>query len=272
MGASSYSVLLVEDEISIREGIRDIIEWEKLGFHFAAEAKNGREALEIFHRIRPDLVITDIRMPQCGGLEFIAAIREICPGGADETKVVILTGFDDFDYARRAIRLKVRDYLLKPVSPGELTALLGQLKRELDETAARRPLEEPPPASPHPAERRVNNHNHHHPLSGTAEKAKAYIESHYMQSSLAIEDLCSRLAVSPSTLSRIFRSQLHTTFSAYLREVRIRAAEELIRRTDMRGKEIAYQVGFSSPHYFSHVFTVHRGCSPSEYRRNLARG
>lgn len=272
MGESSYSVLLVEDEISIREGIRDIIEWEKLGFHFAAEAKNGREALEIFHRIRPDLVITDIRMPQCGGLEFIAAIREICPGGADETKVVILTGFDDFDYSRRAIRLKVRDYLLKPVSPGELTALLGQLKRELDETAARRPLEEPPPASPHPAERRVNNHNHHHPLSGTAEKAKAYIESHYMQSSLAIEDLCSRLAVSPSTLSRIFRSQLHTTFSAYLREVRIRAAEELIRRTDMRGKEIAYQVGFSSPHYFSHVFTVHRGCSPSEYRRNLARG
>lgn len=271
MGASSYSVLLVEDEISIREGIRDIIEWEKLGFHFAAEAKNGREALEIFHRIRPDLVITDIRMPQCGGLEFIAAIRESSPGGADETKVVILTGFDDFDYARRAIRLKVRDYLLKPVSPGELTALLGQLKRELDETAARRPPEKPC-ASPHPAERRVNNHNRHHPLSGTAEKAKAYIESHYMQSSLAIEDLCSRLAVSPSTLSRIFRSQLHTTFSAYLREVRIRAAEELIRRTDMRGKEIAYQVGFSSPHYFSHVFTVHRGCSPSEYRRNLARG
>ena len=270
MGASSYSVLLVEDEISIREGIRDIIEWKKLGFRFAAEAKNGREALEIFHRIRPDLVITDIRMPQCGGLEFIAGIRESSPGGADETKVVILTGFDDFNYAQAAIRLRVRDYLLKPVSPGELTALLGQLKRELDETASRRTPEEPS-ASAHPADRRVSNHNHH-PVSETAEKAKAYIESHYMQSSLALDDLCSRLAVSPSTLSRIFRSQLHTTFSAYLREVRLRAAEELIRRTDMRGKEIAYQVGFSSPHYFSHVFTVHRGYSPSEYRRNLTRG
>ena len=270
MGASSYSVLLVEDEISIREGIRDIIEWKKLGFRFAAEAKNGREALEIFHRIRPDLVITDIRMPQCSGLEFIAEIRESSPGGADETKVVILTGFDDFNYAQAAIRLRVKDYLLKPVSPGELTALLEQLKRELDETAARRTPEEPS-ASAHPADRRVNNHNHH-PVSETAEKAKAYIESHYMQSSLALDDLCSRLAVSPSTLSRIFRSQLHTTFSAYLREVRLRAAEELIRRTDMRGKEIAYQVGFSSPHYFSHVFTVHRGYSPSEYRRNLTRG
>lgn len=270
MGASSYSVLLVEDEISIREGIRDIIEWKKLGFRFAAEAKNGREALEIFHRIRPDLVITDIRMPQCSGLEFIAGIRESSPGGADETKVVILTGFDDFNYAQAAIRLRVRDYLLKPVSPGELTALLGQLKRELDETASRRAPEDPS-ASAHPADRRVSNHNHH-PVSETAEKAKAYIESHYMQSSLALDDLCSRLAVSPSTLSRIFRSQLHTTFSAYLREVRLRAAEELIRRTDMRGKEIAYQVGFSSPHYFSHVFTVHRGYSPSEYRRNLTRG
>ena len=260
MENSSYSVLLVEDEISIREGIRDIIEWESLGFRFAAEAQNGREALEIFERIRPDLVITDIHMPRCSGLEFIAGIRR----HSQDTKVVILTGFDDFDYARRAIRLKVRDYLLKPVSPGELTALLLQLKIELDETAA------PHTAAliPNAAARQITSNT----ASNTAEKARAYIESHYMRSSLALEDLCSRLAVSPSTLSRMFRAQMHTTFSAYLREVRIRAAEELIRRTDMRNKEIAYQVGFSSPHYFSHVFTTHRGCSPSEYRRSLARG
>ena len=128
MARRSYRVLLVEDEISIREGIRDIIEWERLGFHFAAEANNGREALEIFDRIRPDLVITDIRMPQCGGLELIAAVRE----RSRETKVVIITGFADFDYARQAIKLNVKDYLLKPVSPGEFTALLKQLKAELD--------------------------------------------------------------------------------------------------------------------------------------------
>ena len=265
MARRSYRVLLVEDEISIREGIRDIIEWERLGFHFAAEANNGREALEIFDRIRPDLVITDIRMPQCGGLELIAAVRE----RSRETKVVIITGFADFDYARQAIKLNVKDYLLKPVSPGELTALLKQLKAELDEAAGQ------VAARPHNGiADRIVSHNQHHGHSSltTAEQAKAYIESHYMRSSLALEDLCSRLAVSPSTLSRIFKAHLHTTFSSYLRDVRIRAAKELIRRTDMRGKEIAYQVGFNSPHYFSHVFITHAGCSPSEYRRNLTRG
>jgi AraC-like DNA-binding protein len=100
-----------------------------------------------------------------------------------------------------------------------------------------------------------------------AEKAKRYIDDNFMHSSMALENLCERLGVSQSTLSRIFNTYLDTNFSSYLRDVRIRAAKNLIRQTDLRNKEIAFQVGFNSPHYFSHVFTKCVGYSPTEYRR-----
>jgi CheY-like chemotaxis protein len=120
MGESDYRVMLVEDEIPIREGIRDVIEWESLGYTFLAEAKNGKEALDLFDNLAPDVVITDIHMPKLDGLSLTSAIRE----RTDETKIIILTGFDDFEYARTALKLKATDYLLKPVSPQELTNLL----------------------------------------------------------------------------------------------------------------------------------------------------
>ncbi len=125
---SLYSVLLVEDEVAIREGIRDIIDWENLGFHFAGEAKNGIEALELFKQLKPHLVITDIRMPLMDGLELVEKLRL----ESRDVKIVIITGFDEFTYARRAIRLKVQDYLLKPVSPNEISELLVKIKKDLD--------------------------------------------------------------------------------------------------------------------------------------------
>ena len=107
-----YSVLLVDDERIILEGLSVVVEWERHGTALAGKAKNGAEALEMIREIRPDIVITDLKMPNMNGLELIAAVREEYP----DIVFVILSGYDEFEYAQRAMQYGVRHYLLKPAA------------------------------------------------------------------------------------------------------------------------------------------------------------
>jgi two-component system response regulator YesN len=133
-----YSFVLVDDETEIREGIRNAIPWGELGFSFAGACTNGFEALELAERIQPDVVMTDINMPFMDGLSFADRL----PGVSPLTKVLIISGYDDFEYARTALRLQVYDYIIKPVTPHEFKEVLSKLKRTLDgEREQRRDLE-----------------------------------------------------------------------------------------------------------------------------------
>jgi two-component system response regulator YesN len=126
---SLYSFVIVDDELEIREGIRDTIPWEELGFAFAGACANGFEALDLAERILPDVVMTDINMPFMDGLTFTERLLSVSP----HTKVLIISGYDDFDYARKALQLQVYDYIVKPVTPGEFKTLLGKLRQTMDE-------------------------------------------------------------------------------------------------------------------------------------------
>jgi two-component system response regulator YesN len=125
------SMLIADDEWIIRDGLKDIIPWEALHLTLAAEAEDGEEALELALEHRVDLVLVDINMPIMNGLEFISRLR----GSLPSVKIVILTGHDEFVYAQEAIRLQVDDYLLKPVSPEQLTQVLRKLLQELETEA-----------------------------------------------------------------------------------------------------------------------------------------
>ena len=133
-----YRVLLVDDEENIREGISRKMDWQGLGFSLAGEASNGRDALELAEEILPDVVLTDIKMPFMDGLELCGSLTELLP----VSKFVIFSGFDDFEYAKQAIRRNVSEYILKPINADELSAVLRRLKGELDrERAERRDVE-----------------------------------------------------------------------------------------------------------------------------------
>ena len=133
-----YRVLLVDDEENIREGISRKMDWQGLGFSLAGEASNGRDALELAEEILPDVVLTDIKMPFMDGLELCGSLAELLP----VSKYVIFSGFDDFEYAKQAIRRNVSEYILKPINADELSAVLRRLKAELDrERAERRDVE-----------------------------------------------------------------------------------------------------------------------------------
>jgi len=123
-----YDVLIVDDEPVARESLRYLIDWEAHGFAIRAEAANGQQALELLRERHFALVLTDIRMPTMNGLDLIARMKEFtdCP-------VVILSGYDDFEYARQGLKLGAKEYLLKPVDEDELIATLRRTAEELEE-------------------------------------------------------------------------------------------------------------------------------------------
>lgn len=124
-----YKILLVDDEEEIRKGIIKRIKWEELGFTVVGEAENGVEALDIIDKTTPDIVITDIKMPFMDGIKLAENIRYRFP----TTKVIVLSGFDDFEYAQEAMKLGVMRYILKPINSIEMHELLRELKGVLDE-------------------------------------------------------------------------------------------------------------------------------------------
>lgn len=123
-----YRVLLVDDEEEIRRGISKKIDWGSLGFQLVGEAGNGAEALELSEQLLPDLVLTDIKMPYMDGLELCQRLKHTLPAA----KLIIFSGFDDFEYARQAIQSNVSEYILKPINAQELAAVLQRLKLQLD--------------------------------------------------------------------------------------------------------------------------------------------
>ncbi len=124
-----YRIILVDDEEEVRKSIIRKIDWTSVGFTVVGDAENGEEALEKIEGLEPDVVLTDIRMPYMDGLTLAERIRQKYPS----MKIVIFSGYDDFEYAKRAIKLNVTEYILKPVNVEELTAILKRIKTNLDE-------------------------------------------------------------------------------------------------------------------------------------------
>ncbi len=123
-----YRVLIVDDEPIIRKGLRSIINWKNFDCEVIAEASDGLDGLELVRKHKPDIIITDIKMPEADGLSMIKQIKEDVP----ESKIIILTGHRNFDYAHEAVKLGVTDFLLKPSRIEELTAAISRAVKELN--------------------------------------------------------------------------------------------------------------------------------------------
>ncbi|SDH98907.1 response regulator transcription factor [Alteribacillus bidgolensis] len=124
-----YKVLLIDDEELILESLKQTFPWEEINCYVAATARNGEEGIEKFHSIRPDLVVTDIKMPDMDGLEFLKEI--LADRSADE--VIVLSGFDEFDFVRSALKYKAFHYLLKPIDREELKDTLKKAINEIED-------------------------------------------------------------------------------------------------------------------------------------------
>ena len=123
-----YRILLVDDEALIREAVSENVKWEQYGYELAGSCENGKEALEFIGKNPVDVVLTDICMPYMDGMQLSEKLCEDYP----TVKIIILSGYDDFDYAKKAIRYGVKEYLLKPITAEEMGDVLTALKAEMD--------------------------------------------------------------------------------------------------------------------------------------------
>ncbi len=249
-----YKVVVVEDEKRVRQGIVMGTDWSGINCIVMGEASNGEEGVEIIRKCKPDIVITDIRMPRMMGIEMIEKVHE----EGLEPCVIFLSAYDDFAYAQQAVKLGAADYLLKPFSDGELeNAVLKIAEKNRREEEKR---EQPN------GELKLDRGD----KSKYIMDAIAYVEQNYANPGISVRDVADSLGISEGHLSFLFRKETDSTLMAYVTKCRMRAAMNLLKSYRHKVYEVAQQVGYRDITYFSKTFKKYVGVSPSEYQNRYS--
>lgn len=242
----TLKVLLVDDEIMIREGFKRLFDWSAHGCEVVGEAADGMEALGQIDALRPDIVIMDINIPVMNGLKVIEVSRIKHP----DTAYVIVSGYDDFSYCRQALRLQITDYILKPVNYEEFGTCIDNLKISIYENKADSDTAE----------------------SGGEERVISSI-TRYMQEHLSedisLSVLADRFHLNPQYISQLFKNEIGVGFLAYLTNIRMEKAKKLLLSTALSVTEIASYVGYGDYRVFTKVFKKTEGITPSQFRREF---
>lgn len=236
-----FRILIADDEKTIAHGLENLINSYKLGIQTIFLAQDGLEAIELVEEYRPEIILMDINMPRLNGLDSIEEIKIISP----RSKIIIISGYDEFSYAQRAIELGVFAYLLKPINYKKfkdiLISAMDAYKKDLlkinmdDQEIALDPLD--------------------------------YIKKNYKNQDLTLVDVSSKLYLSTSYLSKYIKEKTGYNFTDYVNILRINTAIEMMKDPKKTLKNISDYVGYSSQHYFSRAFKNYKGLSPSEYRK-----
>ena len=245
-------VLIVDDERFVRLGVKNETDWALIGCEVVGEAADGAAALELFDRLSPDLVISDIKMPVMDGIELARRITEKKPN----VKIIFLTAFSDFEYARQAVRLGVSDYLLKPFRDGELEASVQRLMHSGKIVAGGVQPED----ELIPMKKKSDFTNRY--ITGAID----YIEKNYADPCFSVSGLAETLGVSEGHISRTFKAETEMGINSYLTRYRIRKAMEILKDVQVKVYEAAGMVGYQDIAYFSNTFKKLVGKTPSDYQ------
>lgn len=236
--------ILVDDEYWALKGLETLFPWAEHGYALLGSFDDPVDALEAILAEKPDVVVTDIRMPEVSGLDLLRAARE--KGLA--TEFVIVSGYGEFEYAQEAIRHGAFDYLLKPISYEKADALLGRLDVKL--------AKDGPDALPEDAAG-VNEH---------LNELIRYVREHYDEP-LQLKDLAGRFFLNPTYCSELFNKATGMSFPKFINGLRLDRCCALLRGTALSIDQIARQAGFADYSNFHKVFKSALGVSPLQYRR-----
>ena len=248
-----YRVVLIDDERIIVEGLRRVVKWAEYHCEVVGTAYDAASGAAMIRSTRPDIVFTDIRMPDQDGLTMLAGLKSEFPA----MQIAVLTGYRDFSYAQEAIRLGVCRYLLKPSKMDELHEALSAMKERLDKL--------PPDAAAGEDEPCLDRHAG----SFIVNQATAYIEEHYAQK-LTLQEVADKCYVSQWHLSKLINKYTGNTFYELLNNVRIEKAKALLNDPKLKIGDIVDMVGYSDAAHFSRVFKRIVGVSANEYRNTSA--
>lgn len=239
-------VLLVDDEIIIREGFKRLFDWEEHNCEVVGEAADGLEALGKIDSLLPDIVIMDINIPIMNGLKVIQCSRMKHPS----TAFIIVSGYDDFSYCQQALRMQITDYILKPVNYEEFGSCIDNLKVSLYNQRI-----EESKAENEPEERLIVG-------------ITKYIQEH-LADDISLSSLADEFHLNPQYISQLFKNEIGVGFLAYLTNIRVEKAKKLLLTTALPITEIAELSGFSDYRVFTKVFKRSENVTPSQYRRGF---
>ena len=241
-------LLVAEDELIERKVLCKTLQKYLGDLISLYEAKNGREAMELFAREAPQVAVLDIEMPGFTGLEVARKIRETDKNCA----ILFLTGFDKFDYARQAISVRAMEYLLKPYNEQELVFAVEEAIRQVSVQLPVRPEED--------GDMRT---------AIIRAEIGSFIDAHYRED-ISMQDAAAALRYSDAYFCKLFKQCFKVNFSAYLNEYRVNRARQLMLDPRLNMKDIGAAVGYSDANYFTRVFKRLTGQTPSEYRMAAA--
>lgn len=247
-----YKVVLIDDEAIIVEGLKKVVDWESFGCVVVDTAYSASTGSNAIRNHAPDIVFTDIRMPDTDALTMLAGLKSEFP----DMQVTVLTGYRDFEYAQEAIRLGVTRLLLKPSRMDEINEALATMIANLEkhkqyaEKEEEQKKEEPSASS------------------FIVRQALSYLDIKYAEK-LTLQDIADHCYVSQWHLSKLLNK--HTGKSLYdlLNAVRIRAAKRLLADPSLKIGDICEMVGYADTGHFSRVFKKIEGVSANEYRNQL---
>ena len=239
-------VLLVDDEIMIREGFKRLFDWQAHECEVVGEAADGMEALTQIDTLQPDIVIMDINIPIMNGLKVISVSRIKHPN----TAFVIVSGYDDFSYCREALRLQITDYILKPVNYEEFGNCIDNLKISMFRQRVSSPAE------PEKQEER------------TITSITRYLQEH-LSEEVSLSVLSDEFHLNSQYISQLFKNEIGVNFLTYFTNIRMERAKKLLLSTSLSVAEVAEQSGYGDYRVFTKVFKKSEGITPSQYRRDF---
>ena len=285
-----YRVLLVDDEQIERMALAKNIDryyGDKVNIY---QAVNGREAVAMCSEQKNDIIIMDISMPEMNGVMAAKYIRQM----DDKCSIVFLSAYDDFEYARNAIKVKALDYLLKPCDINDLLAVMDMAIQKLDKenavkenTAtdgkgnifkenARSGKENVKDTDIYADNNNIRDNRHKRMIDNlrnsdeqtTVKYLKEYVENNYIYD-ITMQEAAEEMGYSDAYFSKLFKQYFNQNFTAYLTEYRIKKAKELLGNTNNSIKDISRMVGYTDSNYFAKIFKRIVGEIPSKYRENL---
>lgn len=260
-----FKVLIAEDEDMLRRGLHYTYDWSKEDCVVVGEAKNGEEGLRKIRDLNPDIVIVDINMPIMNGLKMIQnSINEY------KYSAIILTGYDEFNFAKEAIHLGVAEYLLKPVDNDKLSESLKKAKDQVRQNKYLKMVEENTRDLSKLGVLQMEMNSDERKWSKCVGEMIDYIEKNYNKK-ISIEDLTDTIGFSSTYLNQKFKLETSYTFNDYLNRYRINKAISMMKLGGEKIYNIATEVGFKDYRYFISVFKKYTDCLPSdfiEYFRN----
>lgn len=237
-------VVLADDEHLEIEALKIIINEKVKNVDIVGEAYNGEDVIKINESLNPDVIFMDIIMPGIDGLEVAQIIKE----KDSSKKIVLMSVYDDFELVQRALKIKVDDYLLKPIKPEKVIMLL---KEFIDE------------------DKIFNSENNISVYKiDELECALSYIEKNFRKN-ITLNDVANYVNFSSTYLSKLFKNNIGINFNKYITKRRIKEATLILENKNISVNDLAFQIGYNEPSYFCKVFKKEKGVTPLEYRKKV---